>query len=185
MPHLLHKRVAETIFDIAKKHSFDVIVDKDCKFSTYQGINQQLPFYLSYRPARESAVSKVDVILIKNDKVKLVCEIEESGFSPTKIFGKLFSTAFAKTCRLKDKTKHNFYALDDNSFFIQVISTANFKTRSLKEKQGQLIENEIYQKLSLYNSWIKNYRLIYGKIADFEKSGKGGYDEIERIIQSL
>ncbi len=183
--HPLHKQVAETIFNIAKTHSLKVIVDKDCKFRAYSGIEQQLPFYLSFRPATESTVSMVDVILIKDNKVKLVCEVEESGFNPTKIFGKLFSTASAKICRLKDKTKYSIYELDKNSVFIQVILSENFSKSSKKEKQGQLIENEINHKLNLYNSWIKQYRLIYGKEIDFAKPGGQGYDEIERIIKLL
>ena len=183
--HPLHKQVAETIFRIGKANSYEVIVDKDCKFNGYLGVDQQLPFYLSFRPASESTVSMVDVMLLKDGKVKLVCEIEESGFNPTEIFGKLFSTASAKICRLKEKSKYSIYELDKDSIFVQVISSKDFSEDSKKEKQGQLIENEINHKLNLHNSWIKQYRLIYGKETDFVKPGRLGYDEIERILMSL
>jgi hypothetical protein len=184
-PHMLHKQVAETIFKVGAKHSYNVIVDTDCIFPNYNGIAQHLPFFISYRPARESEVSNVDIVLIKDEKIKLVCEIEESGYIPTKIFGKLFSTASAKICRLKNSTKHKYYELDDNSVFIQVISTTGLDELSLKEKQGQLIENEINNNLKTINSWIKKYRLIYGDVKDFVKQGRVGYDEIERIINAL
>ena len=181
--HLLHQQVAETIYNIGHTmHSHTVLVDQDCMFTGYPGIKQRLPFFLSYRPARESAVSDVDVVLIKDDKIKLVCEIEESGFNPTKIFGKLFSTASAKVCRLNSG---KIYELDENAVFIQMISAKDLPVDSLKAKQGQLIENEINNKLSCYNSWIKHYRLSYGLASDFTLPGKVGYDELERIIRFL
>jgi hypothetical protein len=176
--HTLHLEVAEAITGIIKTKKLPL----ECKLDEACGGRQHLPFFLTFRPSRESAVSNVDLMVLKDDKIKLVCEIEESGFNPTKIFGKIFTTASAKVCRLVGK---KYIELDDDAVFLQVISNSSFKEDSQKEDQGEIIENEIYHKLKLYNSWIKSYRLIFGNEKDFVKSGRAGYDEIERIIKSL
>jgi hypothetical protein len=182
--HILHKQVAKTIHNIGRSHKYEVIVDYACVFDGYPGRNQRIPFFLSDDAARYTTVSNVDIILIKNKKVKLVCEIEESGFIPTKIFGKLFSTAFADICRLWDGKKHHLYNLDNNSVFIEVMEKP-LPEETKKIAQGNLIEKKINKNLKTINSWIKKYRLIYGDDKDFEKPGRAGYDEIERIINTL
>jgi len=69
-----------------------------------------LSFFVTSDPKRESGVSKVDII-VKDGIVKLAYEIEKSGFIPTKIFSKVFSTTAAKVYRLKSRI-HTTYVLD-------------------------------------------------------------------------
>jgi len=179
--HPLHKAVADIFDDIKGKFNFsyfEILKDEAC------GGNKHLPFFLNFKPSRDSAVSNVDLMILKNNKVKLVCEIEESGFNPTKIFGKIFSTASAKVCRLYENQNHRYLDFDNNAIFLQIICNESFQENSLKEQQGMIIENEINSKLINYNSWIKKYRLIYGNVADAKPNGEL-YKELERIIKSL
>jgi hypothetical protein len=44
--------------------------------------------HLGDQKNRESAMCKVDAMIVKKGRIEVVVEIEESGFSPTKIFGK-------------------------------------------------------------------------------------------------
>ena len=177
----LHVMVADSIDTISKLKNPALKMERD---KACGGV-KTLKFFLSYIPSRESTVSQVDLILFKDSKVKLVCEIEESGFHPGKLFGKLFSTASAKACRIVVQNSHQYYELDEDAIFIQIVSSqAIINDKSQKEKQGQIIENEIFHKLAYYNSWIKRYRLIFGADEDF-KIDKKGYKELERILNTL
>jgi hypothetical protein len=181
MAHPLHEEVAMTFDRLILPFKTTLSCEKDGAC----GGNKQLTFFLSFVPSRESAVSKVDLVVLKNEKIKLVCEIEETGFNPGKFFGKVFSTASAKVCRLVDMAGHKYINFDEEAIFIQIVSTKLFdKDNSFKEKQGQLIENEIFHKIGIYKSWITRYRMIYGDIVDFN-TGKKGDKELERIIEAL
>jgi hypothetical protein len=180
--HLLHEAIADAIQSIIAPPNqiLSIELDQACKGKKH------LTFFLSFVPSRESAISKVDIIVMKDNKIKLVCEIEESGLNPGKFFGKVFSTASAKVCRLVDPYGFRYIDFDENAIFIQIVSNSSFNDDvSLKEKQGQLIENEIFHKLATFNSWIKKYRLIFGDIDDFTNPQKDGYKQLERIIQAL
>lgn len=152
IPHKLHEAVADAIKAIILPLSPQLT----CEFDQACRGTKHLTFFLSFVPSRESAVSKVDVIVMKDEKIKLVCEIEESGFNPGKFFGKVFSTASAKVCRLVNPSDFRYIDFDENAIFVQIVSNDSFnEDDSLKEKQGQLIENEIFHKLLAFNSWIK------------------------------
>jgi hypothetical protein len=128
------------------------------------------------------------MMIVKDKEVKFVCEIEESGFHPTKIFGKVFSTASAEVCQLRGK---DIYTLDDHGVFVQIMSSDKVLEKlinpqnSKKIEQGDLIQIEIGNFLSNNpNSWIKQYRLLYGKVEDFKVGGKC-YKELVNIINQL
>ena len=174
--HALHKQIAELIYTL--RNDLEVYVDQDCYFSTYNHDKHRIPFYLSYHASKTSAVSNVDIIVCRNNKVILACEIEESGYHPTKIFGKIFSTASAKSCRIKTNGHFNSFELDENALFLQIISDDNIPANSLKPNQGVLIENEISTRLRYFNYWIKRYRLLYGNY-------KSLHNGISNIIESL
>jgi len=177
----LHKTIAIAFDAIIKQYKPMVSIEKD---KACNG-TKSLTFFISFIPSRESAISQVDLIVLKNEKIILVCEIEESGFHPGKLFGKLFSTASAKICRLVVPTGHQYLEFDENAIFVQIVSTESFnKDKSFKVDQGQLIENEIFNKLTIYNSWITKYRLLFGDINDFAP-GKKGFTELERVIKPL
>lgn len=180
--HLLHEAVADAIQTIIAPPNPQLTFELD---QACRG-NKHLTFFLSFVPSRESAISKVDIIVMKDHKIKLVCEIEETGLNPGKFFGKVFSTASAKVCRLVDPPGFRYIDFDDNAIFVQIVSTRSFnEDGSLKKKQGQLIENELFHKLATFNSWIKKYRLLFGDESDFANSQKDGYKQLERIIKAL
>jgi hypothetical protein len=187
--HELHVAVANAIENIlnkltTSKPGFEI------KKDPATGGNQHLPFFLNNDPKRVSKVSNVDILIVKGGIVMLACEIEESGFIPTKIFGKVFSTAFAKSCRLYNIQGHTHYNLDKNGVFIEVLSSdkmlANTKEplNTKKINQGDLIQTEINGLLSNSSSWIKQYHLLFGKKEDFEVDGKC-YLELKEIINKM
>jgi len=190
--HELHIAVANAIDKIlstlvSSKPGFEI--KKDEAADDGKGLKQHLSFFLTYDPKRESGVSKVDIIIVKDGVVKLACEIEESGFIPTKIFGKVFSTAAAKVCRLKSGI-HTTYNLEENGVFVEVLSSEKMLGRtkklhnSKKVIQGKLIQEKIQNILSTSTSWLQDYHLLFGEKADFDIGG-GCYSKLEEIIKKL
>lgn len=191
--HELHIAVANAIENILSKLDgsnpiFEI--KRDEATDEAEGQKQQLPFFLNQNANRESGVSNVDIIIVKNGIVKLACEIEESGFSPTKIFGKDFSTAVAKLCRLYNIQGHTHYDLDKNGVFIEVLSSDKMLAHTKKPlntkkfNQGVLIQTEINSLLSNSSSWIQQYHLLFGKKEDFEVDGKC-YLQLKGIINKM
>lgn len=180
--HSLHTQVAKAIDSIIKTNALPLTLELDQAC----GGNKHLSFFLSFVPSRESAISKADIVVLKDQKIKFICEIEESGFIPGKFFGKVFTSASAKICRLKMPNGFRYIDLDENAIFVQIVRNDSFqKSGSQKEKQGQLIENEIIHRLVSFNSWIKKYRMLFGDVNDFSPAQKERYIELERIIKAL
>jgi hypothetical protein len=181
--HDLHNKILMLISGLVPPGLL-VLYDKDCvPKNNSQGnlILRKLPFYLSVNAQRDTCVSNVDLMIIKNNKIKLVCEIEESGYNPTKIYGKVFSTASAIMSKVDSGTK---YDLDKNGVFLQIISSNKLSKYSKKKFQGKNIEvaiNDIFKKAGL---WIKEYHLIYGDENYFQADGKG-YDKIKNILKKF
>jgi hypothetical protein len=183
--HDLHKKVADVITNLVQNN-------KNLRFDPACGGSAHLPFFLDLMASRESALSKVDLMLLIGDEerksVKLVCEIEESGFHPTKIFGKVFSTAGAVMAKIQDKEK---FALDKDGIFIQIISSDKIEEKLLqsqftqKYNQGKRIETEIKKMLKGIDCWIKDYHLIYCKNVDLNNVSSEAYVRLKGILANL
>lgn len=166
--HDLHQAVAKAI-DIlsAPIDNLEVYFDEACEIDNKP--KMRLPFFLTEEAHNDTEITNVDLMILKGEKVKLVCEIEESDITPTRTYWKIFSAATAKMCKLKDNTR---YELNDNGVFIQVLSSKKLnKENSKKISQGINIEMAINDFLKSQCSWIKEYYLIYGEVNDFSKGG--------------
>jgi hypothetical protein len=162
--HELHIALGNAFKDILElKKDYKVELDEACE--TDPDKKKHLPFFLSDVAHNDTEITNVDLMVVKDKTVKVICEIEESDITPIRTYGKVFTTATTLMCQLNDKTR---YKLDKNGIFIQVLSSEKLKDYSKKEKQGENIENAINNLLKSSCSWVKEYHLIYGKIDDFE-----------------
>ncbi|GEM_PF-3345111 len=178
MIHSLHEQVAKTFESIAPKHGLIIQLDEACVNKTTGTIFQHLPFFLSINAHNDTEITNVDILVLKNEKVKLVCEIEESDISPVRIYGKAFTSATAIMCQLANNSR---YDMDNRGVFIQILSSKQLPAASNKEKQGANIVDAINDLLRYGGSWIKKYYLIYGDVNDFKPRNRG-YVEIEKIM---
>jgi hypothetical protein len=179
--HELHKQIGNIFKDLCPKH-LKVHLDEACEGDNIS-VKKQLPFFFNkFDKTRSTQVSKVDIMIVKDNKIKLVCEIEESGFNPTKIFGKVFSTASAQICKLADNSQ---FELDSDGVFVQVISSKHFK-QGLSKKPDQLdkIKDFIKATLNKNDMWIMDYYLLYGTEIDFEPNGTR-YLELNKILNKI
>ncbi|MCD4829441.1 MAG: hypothetical protein K8R90_08470 [Candidatus Cloacimonetes bacterium] len=174
MNHPLHLKVGTLIANLvsARHRGYKVIMDPAC--GNLRGIqSQHISLFSGTSKSRETRLCKVDLIIInKDNKVKLICEIEESNVKPIQVCGKFFASALS-----------NFYApgykgavnstkvyLDEETFFLQIVSTEGLKPESSKPKQWKNIESQIKNSLPLRGSQITEYCLIYGEVGDFDNT---------------
>ena len=176
MPHPLHVKVGKSISKIINP-PLKLVKDSAC------GGKQHIPLFLEKDKSRATQVCKVDLLIIKDKKVSVIIEIEESGFNPTKIFGKYFTSAFAKY--YIHKTEGNSSIPISNKFlFIQILDSSRFsKKGSKKNIQCDAIEkniNDLIKKCNLSRGTYKlflindkvmhNYRKVMSQIIEVIKN---------------
>jgi hypothetical protein len=151
--HPLHLAVAEKVYERIKRRA-ELVKDKAC------GGEQHVPLFSSPERGRDTQLCKVDLLVVKSAQVRVILEIEESGFSPTKICGKLLTSA------LSTHFIHNTQAglvvpYADRVLFVQVLDGSKFlKPGSRKREQCELIEKQIRDMLTSNRSSVTDYRLF-------------------------
>lgn len=176
--HELHLAVGSA-FEKITEHlpELKLELDEACDNSTET--KKHLPFFLSDNAHNDTEITNVDLMIVKDNKVKLICEIEESDVKPIRTFGKVFVAIASISCKLKDGKK---YLVDNDGIFIQVLSKTGLKPNTKKIEQGKNIEKAINAILKSNCSWIKEYHLFYGDGDDFNLK-KDGYNFIDDVIK--
>jgi hypothetical protein len=149
--HPLHEYVG-CLLSRYQSENTEVILDEACNPGGYYGDRQQISLFANDVKSRKDRLCKVDAMIVKDGKVKIILEIEESGFIPTKVCGKYLTSALS-TRYIRDNVKME---LEKNSIlFIQIIDTG--KNSLQKQEQLQLIE----QRLNEMNyGCINKYKLL-------------------------
>jgi hypothetical protein len=128
--HPLHKKIGCLLREKFQSGNTDVILDEAC--DNRKSGKQQIPLFMGDVKNRKSSLCKVDAMIVEGDSCKAVIEIEESGFLPTKIFGKYLTTAFS-TCHLRNDKRIKLES--KGVFFLQVINARKFT----EDKKEQLL----------------------------------------------
>jgi len=155
--HPLHKEIGEYL----KKENIsgiELILDPAC------GGDQNIPLFKNEIKSNATEYCNVDIMIIKNDRVKIIIEIEEANIKPTQICGKLLTSALSNYYSKKNSNKS--IEMDDNTYFIQILDTTNLKEKSKKEEQFKNIEKSIQNILPVRNSRIRNYKIFGLKRGD-------------------
>jgi hypothetical protein len=159
MKHPLHFAVAAEI-----EHRLDgkcrLIKDPAC------GGNQHIPLFIGNHRSRETRTCMVDLLVVLNESVKVIIEIEESGFLPTKICGKFLQAALS-THLIHDSQLNGYLSFADQVLFVQVLDGSKcLKVGTRKDRQADLIAERIRNLLPLKESNISDYRLFFVKGVD-------------------
>jgi len=86
MGHPLH----EIIGDCINANEFPgckIVKSQDC------GGHQDVPLFCSEVKSRKTRYCLVDMLMMKDDKIRVIIEIEESDVKPTQICGKFLASA--------------------------------------------------------------------------------------------
>ena len=74
----LHQKIGAILSDMLKDRKNVVLLrDKAC------GGNQHIPLFCTSEKSRETEYCNVDLMVLKNNRVKIIIEIEESNVKPT------------------------------------------------------------------------------------------------------
>ena len=154
MHHPLHFAVAEELQQQLNGRG-ELIRDVAC------GGKQHLPLFIGTNKGSDTRMCEVDLLIVSEGQVKVIIEIEESGFLPTKICGKFLQSAIA-THFIHDSQAGSALPYDNHLLFVQVLDGSSIlKQGTHKDKQAKLIEQKIRSMLPLKGSRITDYRLFF------------------------
>lgn len=159
MHHPLHFAVAEELQQRLEGRG-KLIRDPAC------GGTQHLPLFVGAVRKRDTWMCDVDLLIVSSGRVRVIVEIEESGFLPTKICGKFLQSAVA-THFIHDSQPEPALPYDDRVLFVQVLDGSKcLKVGTRKDRQGELIERRIRSMLPLKGSGVTDYRLVFVRGVD-------------------
>jgi len=163
MNHQLHKIIGKIIKENFKSEGLQVLLDRACRGE------QNLPLFSSRTKSRATEMCNVDILIMKNGKIKVIFEIEESDVKPTQICGKFLTSALSSYYIDKEDNK---YPMDNSVLFIQILDTSKLNVdKTSKLKQWAHIEESIQKNILVKESRIQKYKLFsYNKKKFTEKT---------------
>ena len=162
--HPLHFAVGD-LFEDNLTPNCRLIRDEAC------GGDQQIPLFSSKEKSWVTELCNVDLLVIKDGKINIIVEIEESNRIPTQICGKFITSALARYY-IHESENNVPIGMHDSVKFIQVLDTSNLTERTSKFKQWENLEKSIMNILPIRSSNIKEYRLFYGNESYFRDKDK-------------
>ena len=157
MEHNLHKTIGELISDAFLE--LEIVKDPAC------GGDQLVSLFCNEQKSRKTKYADVDMVILKDGRVKVIIEIEESDIRPVYICGKFLVSA------LSNYFIHDRYGvveMDDSVLFLQILDSSKLKhDRTSKLEQFKNLEKSIQGVIPLKGSSIDSYRIFYGDISEF------------------
>ena len=161
--HPLHREIGERLESELKDcDNIEVIRDTAC------GGKQRIPLFLTEDKSNDNKLCNVDIMILKNNEIKIIIEIEESNLKPTQILGKLFTSIISKYYIHHTKNNQEI-GMANNVCFIQVLDTKDFYDEYTKKpEQWEKIKEEIKKILAIeeLNFSIKTYEIFHGELSD-------------------
>ena len=164
MNHPLHKTIGKLIKENFLPEEFEVLLDQSC------GGKQSIPLFSTKKKSLATKICDVDILIIKNGKVKALFEIEESNVKPTQICGKFLASALASYYIYHDNTS---YDMDKAVLFIQILDTSKLEIeKTSKIKQWDNIEKAIKDILPIKDRHLDCYKIFFGNVQEFGINGE-------------
>lgn len=163
MEHQLHKIVGKCI-DNNKFPGYKIIKDPAC------GGKHNVPLFCSKDKSNKTEYCDVDLLILRDNKIRVIIEIEETVRTPTQICGKFLTSALS-SYYLHKSENNNPIGMSDSLTFIQILKTPGQK-KSSKSKQWENLEKSIKNTLPIQGSKIREYKLFYGSISDFKNRNR-------------
>lgn len=171
--HPLHAAIGD-LFENNLPPDCQLIKDEACCGEDH------IPLFVSRNKSREAQYCNVDLLVLKQGKIRVIVEIDNDT-RPTQICGKFLTSALARY--YIHKTMNNEpVGIHDSALFIQILDSSNLKKDKTKKfAQGEKLELSINQILPVKGSKIAEYKLYYGDISDFMAGQK--HSELVDCIQ--
>jgi hypothetical protein len=151
--HPLHVKVADLV-EKALPKSCKLIRDKAC------GGSQRIPLFISKQKSRGTELCNVDLLVLRDNNVRLIVEIEESDVKPTQVCGKFLCSALSRY-DIHEAEGNAQIEMGANVAFIQVVETSGLKMdRTSKLVEWQKLEDSIREVLPARGSAVTEYRVF-------------------------
>jgi len=151
--HSMHETIGD-IFKNALTPNYSLIRDKAC------GGKQRIPLFNTAQKSRKTEYCNVDLLILKENKIRMIVEIEESNVKPTQICGKFLTSALSNYY-IHSSNRNEPVEMDNSAVFLQIVDTSKLvKDRTSKFKQWKTLEESINRIIPLKNSKITKYRLF-------------------------
>ena len=134
------------------------------------GGDHTLPLFCSEVRSYATRYTCVDLMIVKEGKIKVIIEIEESNVKPLHLFGKYLASAMAKYYIYgREKT-----GMDKSVVFIQILDTSKQKSKSARNEQWENVKMSIQSIIPVKGSSMKEYKIFSGNQSDFISGDKKG-----------
>ncbi|MCZ7360632.1 MAG: hypothetical protein O8C55_11195 [Candidatus Methanoperedens sp.] len=155
----------------------------DCKIlkSVECGGTQNIPLFCSTEKGNDTEYCNVDLMILKNERIKVIIEIEESGITPSKICGKFLTSALSSNY-IHESESNQPIDMDESVTFIQILDISELKESTSKKEQLSNIEKSIQKIIPVKDSKIDEYKLFFGNNSDFDKNR---LNEVADFIQEV
>ncbi|MGA2681490.1 MAG: hypothetical protein ABSF44_06785 [Candidatus Bathyarchaeia archaeon] len=163
--NIIHKKVGRIFQEIVSKYpNLKLLRDPACEGK------QRIPLFFKPVKSRENEFCNVDMMVLKEDKIKLIVEIEESNVKPTQVCGKFLTSALAKYY-IHYSGENKPIEMDENVTFLQILDASKLvKEKTKKIIQWKQLETSINNVLPLKNSRIRTYRILTtGELSELNK----------------
>ncbi len=157
MPHPLHEILGDLASEVIPANC-TLVKDPACVG------DQRIPLFCSDKRSLATKFCDVDLLVLRNNRIRLIVEVEESNVKPTQIAGKFLTSALASHF-IHDRHGVTAIPKDVRLAFFQFVDTTRLKARSVKRKQWRNIEKSIQSLLPL--GGIMEYRLFCGDATEF------------------
>ena len=149
--HPLHRTIGRAL----KNHFYnqDLLLDSAC------GGNQNIPLFLKEDRSNKTEICNVDAAIIKDGKVKVIIEIEESTRTPTQICGKLITSVLAKYYIHKN---HGDIPMEiKDALFIQILKVLTQKGSKKKHQAANIKAAFENNEINTLTTSIAHYTLLW------------------------
>jgi len=163
--HPFHKIIGDIFTD--ENFPFEgirILKDAAC------GGDHTLPLFCSDVRSYATRYTCVDLMIIKDQKIKVIMEIEESNVKPLHLFGKYLASAMVK-CYIYGREK---IGMDISVVFVQILDNSRQKRKSARNEQWENVKMSIQSINPVKGSSIKEYKIFYGNQTDFISGDKKG-----------
>ncbi len=176
----LHLKIGEALSEyLGSKENVTLLRDAACGVN--QPGRQRIPLFCNDKKSRETEYCNVDMMILKDSRIKVIIEIEESNVKPTQVCGKFLTSALSR-----HYLHHSGNAeMDQSVTFIQILDTsALVKGKTKKLDQWDYLAKSINEILPLRgHSSIKNYVLLGCSLGDFEQKKPELFSAIDDALE--